>query len=206
MPFAALHNISKHAIYLSEAIASQLLLIEEILTRIARSPSPQTHDTSPPSQGKEQQSVHASLEYCKTLYQSTQLRLGSLQRRVDNIIALSFNLVTQQDSLTMIRDSKRMLTDSRRMIVDSTTMKAIAALTMVFLPATAVATIMGNSLFDDGGRVTPQFYVMWYVVVPLTLVVFLCTYFWMRWMLQGHVVPSSLGSFKTKSARSSNTV
>lgn len=78
-----------------------------------------------------------------------------------------------------------MMTDSKRMLADSTTMKAIAALTMFFLPATAVATIMGNSLFDGGGRVTSQFYIMWYVVVPLTLVVFLCTYFWMRWMLQG---------------------
>lgn len=172
MPFAALHNISKHTIYLSEAIASQLLLISEVSTKIEEQSSP------------EQKSVYESLQYCKTLYQSTKLRLASLQRRVDNTIDLSFNLVTQQDSLTMITDSKRMLADSERMIVDSSTMKAIAALTMVFLPATAVATIMGNSLFDDGGRVTSQFYVMWYVVVPLTLVVFLCTYLWMRWMLQ----------------------
>lgn len=166
MPFTDLHNIAKHTIYLHEAIASQLLLIDGILSAMKRNApnDPQA------SHQQEQQMVHESLEYQKTLFHSTQLRLGSLQRRIDKTIELSFNLVTQQDSMTMIADSKRLL-------ADSTVMKAIAALTALFLPVTAVATIMGNSLFD-GGEVTSQFYTMWYIAVPLTVAVSFAGYLW----------------------------
>lgn len=167
MPFTELHNISKHAVYLQEAVASQMLLVDEILTRIER-------NMGQPYGQQERNSVRESLEYRKTLFHSTQLRLNSLQRRIDNVISLAFNLVTQQDSMIMIKDSKILLQDSN-------TMRAIAVITMLFLPGTAVASVMSNTLFD-GGEVTPLFRVMWHIVVPLTVTTFVVVYLWMRWM------------------------
>lgn len=49
----------------------------------------------------------------------------------------SFNVVTQQDSHVMINDSK--------------TMKAIAAVTMIFLPATTIAVGLAKSFYGGLG-------------------------------------------------------
>lgn len=62
---------------------------------------------------------------------------------------------------------------------DSVAMRTIAALTMAFLPLTAVAAIFSMPFFSlssssDPSRiaVTSDFYIYWAVVVPLTIVVF----------------------------------
>lgn len=54
-------------------------------------------------------------------------------------------------------------------------MKAIAVLTMVFLPATFVATFMAVPIFDwapsDGERASGLWYVYFAISVPLTVIV-----------------------------------
>ncbi|ORY61637.1 uncharacterized protein BCR38DRAFT_487381 [Pseudomassariella vexata] len=182
MPFADLHNISKHTIHLHEAIAAQLLLVDSIIARLGmhdeRHMQSQQGSSSDAAKLQARQQVRESLEYRKSLVQSTQMRLGSLQRRIDNIIALSFNLVTQNDSMIMINDSKVMAQDSN-------SMKVIAGITMLFLPATAVASILGSQLFVDNVP-TPLFRVMWWIIIPLTILVFLFAALWLRWTSQRH--------------------
>jgi hypothetical protein len=78
-----------------------------------------------------------TLEYRKRSFQSTLLRLHSLEKRMSNVIQLSFNLVTQADSGVMKADSAVLKTDSRAM-------KFIAFLTLVFLPATGVASVSAH--------------------------------------------------------------
>ena len=104
------------------------------------------------------------LQYRQSLFSSTKLRIGSLSKRVDNTITLAFHLVTLQDSQVMVRDSK------------STAI--ISFVTVVFLPTTAVAAVIGSQLFvterseADGTISTspsPLFSMLWWIAIPLTL-------------------------------------
>ncbi|KAK0715322.1 hypothetical protein B0H67DRAFT_537688 [Lasiosphaeris hirsuta] len=73
-------------------------------------------------------------------------------------------------------------------------MKALAILTMVFLPATFVATFMSMGLFnwhpDEGKEIMSPFWWIYFAVAGgLTLIVFLVYFFWSRlrdaWSLRG---------------------
>ena len=68
-----------------------------------------------------------------------------------------------------------MKTIAEAALKDSSAMKSIAVLTMVFLPATAVAGVLDTPFFDwNGGKLeTRGFGLFWAVTVPLTIVVLL---------------------------------
>lgn len=166
--FTELHNCAKHIIYIAEAIDSLLLVVDRTSKRLR----PRAEKTDPARQQPLEQ-LENSLDYRRSLFQSTKLRQISLQKRIDNIITLSFNLVTQQDSMVMIQDSN--------------SMKTIAAITMVFLPTTTVAAVLGSQLFlskpndDDGSwqvEMTPPFRWLWWVSIPMTILVALFAWFW----------------------------
>lgn len=183
--FVELHNLAKHIIHLNEAIQSGLLLTGGLLSRLKalepnsvpvlqKSHSSGSGTTLTPDDVRQQ--LRDSLEYRQSLFQSTSLRLGSLQKRVENAITLSFNLVTQQDSLVMIQDSS--------------SMKIIAAITMIFLPTTAITGIVGSQLFltshsDTDGTWTvlrtPLFAWLWWLTVPVTMVVILLGWAWWKY-------------------------
>lgn len=124
-----------------------------------------------------------TLEYRKRSFQSTLLRLHSLEKRMSNVIQLSFNLVTQADSGVMKADSAVLKTDSRAM-------KFIAFLTLVFLPATGVASVFSTPFFNidwDSSnaekkvlRTARSFWIFWAVVLPLTLVGLLLCFAWVN--------------------------
>ena len=72
---------------------------------------------------------------------------------------------------------------------DSISMKAIAALTMVFLPGSLVATIFSMGFFEFGLsdrnemelRVAPQVWMYVAVTLPLTAVVLVTCAAWLKW-------------------------
>ncbi|KAL3963530.1 hypothetical protein ACCO45_000534 [Purpureocillium lilacinum] len=116
------------------------------------------------------------LSYRKSLFRSTQLRLSSLHKRIDNSIALAFNVVTQKDSMVVTRDSS--------------VMKMIAAITMVFLPTTGVATVVGSQLLVSEWQkesqswnvmATPLFWTTWWITIPLTVCVLAVAFVWQWW-------------------------
>ncbi|KAK4184614.1 hypothetical protein QBC35DRAFT_505564 [Podospora australis] len=159
--FALLHNCSKQITHLRETVDGFLLLTEE-LSNIVR--------TRKEGVGADAAAVRKrlmdNLRHRKSLFNNLRLRLSSLQRRVDNSTGLEFNLVTLQDSLLMRRDAS--------------SMKIIAAITMVFLPTTAVASIVGSQLFnvsfsEEHGtwdvQASPLFKILWAVATPLTVLV-----------------------------------
>ncbi|MCJ1400918.1 hypothetical protein MMC11_004129 [Xylographa trunciseda] len=99
-------------------------------------------------------------------------RLENRRRRVENMIALLYNLMQNQDSTTMRKDSAAM--------------KTIATLTMLFLPATFVSGLFGTNfvaLFPDpvGGTsfvVSDKWWILLTCSVPLTLLVLSIWKFW----------------------------
>jgi hypothetical protein len=111
-----------------------------------------------------------AIEYRKRSFHSTLLRSHSLEKRMSNVISLSFNLITQADSTILKFDSKAM--------------RLSASMTFAFLPLTGVATLFSTPFFDinwDGSdspgregrvfRVSTTFWIFWCVAFPLTLFV-----------------------------------
>jgi Mg2+ and Co2+ transporter CorA len=150
MDFAGLHNVSKHITHLSEGADAALATLERLVKHVERSMD------NPTAEAASQQTLDL-VEHCQTLFKSTNLRLLSLERRMANIINLSFHLVTQTDSKSM---------------------KTIAFLTLIFLPASTVASIFGSQFFnlsvDQDGvphfMYTHWIWVMWAIVVPVTMI------------------------------------
>ncbi|KAK8075319.1 hypothetical protein PG997_009982 [Apiospora hydei] len=128
--------------------------------------------------------VGDALEYLVQSLEAQKRWLSSYQSRKDIAMNLVFNLVTQKDSETstdIARDTK----------ADSASMKTIAALTMIFLPATAVSGFFGMAFFNvtDGGVFVSSTLVWLFVVttVPLTAFIFLAWAFWeslIGWLLK----------------------
>ncbi|KAL8661329.1 MAG: hypothetical protein Q9202_005694 [Teloschistes flavicans] len=98
------------------------------------------------------------------------------------------NFMTQNDGRTNIaiaEASRRIAFETKR---DSDAMKTIAALTMVFLPATFVATLFGMVFFTvDSGRssklrVNPYWWVYLAATIPLTMLTVGAWLGWLRWV------------------------
>ena len=176
MDFAGLHDMSKHCIYLLEGLEATTLTLDAMIK----------HLESSNSMGAATSRLAAvavnALYYRKRTFESIHLRVRSLEKRMANIGSLSFHLVTQhnsemmrKDSKVMREDSEVMREDSRVLRNDSAAMKMIALLTLVFLPATGVASVLSCPFFkvDFGGeaeplRIAASFRVFWLLVLPLT--------------------------------------
>ncbi|KAJ4378680.1 hypothetical protein N0V86_005551 [Didymella sp. IMI 355093] len=168
--FTGLHNLAKHVTYLRENCDSALATLSGLRhhhsTVIGEHPEPA------------QEFTRQALEYRKTLFQSTQRRLASLDKRMANIIQLSFHLVT--------------VGDSRIMMSENQSMKTIAVMTLIFMPLSTVAGIFGTQfmkLDEDAPwhiRVSQDFWLLWVIAVPLTLIVLLI------WRVWYHVVRGRL--------------
>lgn len=117
--------------------------------------------------------------------------LQSYKSRKDIAMNLVFNLVTQQDSETstdIARDAKD----------DSASMKIIALVTMIFLPATAVSGFFGMAFFNlsDNGVFLSSTMAWLFVAttVPLTIGILIIWKFWYK-----------LVDFVNASSRAQNT-
>ena len=117
--------------------------------------------------------THSALQYRKTLFESTKQRVLSLEKRMANIIQLSFNLVTKADS--------------RIMQVDSKSMKTIAVVTLIFLPISTVAAVFGTQLVQMSDtapyhlQVSQDFWLLWVISAPVTGIVLLI---WRLWYIE----------------------
>ncbi|KAM0723999.1 hypothetical protein Q7P37_000990 [Cladosporium fusiforme] len=158
--FAKLHDIAKHGIYLSEAATAAGLEMASLISHLQAASRPS--DTKRLSQA-----TISKFQYQMVAFQSTKLRLSSLEKRIANVISLSFNLVTQRDS--------------RLLKHDSNAMKAIALLTLIFLPMTGIASLFDTPFFEVSGgviNVALSFWVFWLITICLTVAMIV---FWLWW-------------------------
>ncbi|KAI0198084.1 hypothetical protein F4808DRAFT_463113 [Astrocystis sublimbata] len=178
--FCGLHNLAKHIVYLGEAVESCQLLVDGIMSELGSRRSAFKNESSSTSTSTTSTTVNlptqlvSSLTYRRSLFRSTKIRLDSLSKRIDNAIGLAFNVVTLSDSMLLLQDSRAM--------------KIIAAITVLFLPATAVGTVIGSQLFltelEEGAwlvRGTPLFSIFWWISIPLTLAVAFLAWALLRW-------------------------
>lgn len=107
-------------------------------------------------------SVQEQLSFYEQTASSFRHRMLSTKDRLSNEINLSFNVIAQNDS--------------RISQVDSATMKKIAFVSFVFLPATFVSAIFSTTFFNFGPdaknwSVSDKFWVYWVVTIPITIIV-----------------------------------
>ncbi|KAL4746680.1 hypothetical protein BDW72DRAFT_184499 [Aspergillus terricola var. indicus] len=164
--FTGLHNISKHIVFLQESSDAALETVKNLHHH---------HKDLSPSATEEERAAgkvtRRTLAQVEAEFQTVRLRLRSLDRRMQNVIALSFHLVTQEGN--------------EFLQADSSTMATIAFVTLVFLPITTVSTIFGSQFFNAAPdnasiEVSKDFWIFWVVSIPLTLVVLLGWSLWQR--------------------------
>ncbi|THU99277.1 hypothetical protein K435DRAFT_659316 [Dendrothele bispora CBS 962.96] len=108
--------------------------------------------------------------------------LLNYRNRKDSMMNLVYNLVTQQDATNNIN----IAVDMRR---DSASMSAIATLTMVFLPATFTATVLGAGIFSaavdpDSVHVSNLWWFWIATTVPLTAIVMSLWWVWHKYTMR----------------------
>ena len=90
--------------------------------------------------------------------------------RINMYLQVLYNLMQQQ----IARDTKR----------DTSAMKSLSLLTMVFLPATAIASVMAPFVVTDQDgrdwRMSSRFWILWAVAAPVTLVVLVMWLIWIQ--------------------------
>lgn len=119
--------------------------------------------------------VGDAMEYLLQSLESQKRWLQSYKSRKDIAMNLVFNLVTQQDSETST-------SIARAAKADSESMKTIAILTMVFLPATSVSSFFGMAFFDRSDQGHFRASVAIWIFVVVTLLLTATTFFlWLHW-------------------------
>lgn len=111
-------------------------------------------------------------------------RTESARHKANIIIQTLFTLMTQRDQnigIQIATDSKTLAEKATR---DSTSMKAIAAVTMCFLPGTFVASLFAMPMFDwnapPNHSLSNRFWIYWAVTIPLTVVVIGVWFIWIN--------------------------
>ena len=89
------------------------------------------------------------------------------------------NRTETEMSIGVAQDSRTIALASKH---DSTSMKTLAAVTVVFLPGTFVASLFSMSMFDWQANaesvLTSRFWIYWAVTIPLTLATICAWYLW----------------------------
>jgi hypothetical protein len=102
--------------------------------------------------------------------------LRSSGRTNDNQL---FNLIARQDvnaSIELAKDSRTIALAAKN---DSSSMKTIAVMTMLFLPATFFAALFSTPMLDWHGPqiIQPRFWIYWAFTLPCTTLVLISWYF-----------------------------
>ncbi|KAI9927065.1 hypothetical protein MW887_003447 [Aspergillus wentii] len=124
------------------------------------------------------QKVSDELSYHKTTLEGHLKSVRVLERKIQGIsdlLAVSLTLKNQAVTIEINNQMLRLTNDS---IDDNATVKVVTLVTLIYLPASFVSTVLGMNLFDfDSGDDNPnpiftisrQFWIFVVIAVPLTL-------------------------------------
>ncbi|PVH80773.1 hypothetical protein DL98DRAFT_654467 [Cadophora sp. DSE1049] len=113
----------------------------------------------------------AALDYHLLRFEGVLFRTRALLKRMDNQISLAYNLAQQRDAKISQRNSDSVST--------------ISFLTLLFLPATAFATIFSTPFFKPSEvgftlKVLPSVVYYWIVTIPVTVFIVSVWHWWRR--------------------------
>lgn len=136
--------------------------------------------------------AHDTTTYLRKAYETRKQLVFGLKQRKEAAMTLVYNLVAQQG----IETSMGIARDTRN---DSSSMKAIAILTMIFLPASAVATFFGMGFFSSDKnelQVAHQWWLFVVVTVPITALVMAIWWIWHMSQCQKGRRPSAVCNYR----------
>ncbi|KAH6894240.1 hypothetical protein B0T10DRAFT_479901 [Thelonectria olida] len=177
--FSTMHEVSRHAIHISEVLAVTTDTFENLLRHITALYGTGTDLPATLTKTDRHQALE-HLSFQVQMIKSLKLRNDSNYERLKSEVQVAYNTIAQQDN---------------------TVMKSIALLTMLFLPATFVSAFFSTTFFNFGDdkvwRVTGKIWIYVVVTVPVTV---LSLYIWRLW------VGGGLRKEKFKLKRSSSRV
>ncbi|KAK6502261.1 hypothetical protein TWF506_002844 [Arthrobotrys conoides] len=147
--FDYLHELSRHVIHSGEilTVATEVMskMVHRHGTLLSRA------EGSPDEHKDAIMQVDDNLDFYQGLLFGFKCRCESMQQRHQNEISLA---------------------QSRAVAADAAAMKAIAGLTIVFLPATFVSAIFSMSFFESGEQwgLSPKMWIYWVIAIPVTLI------------------------------------
>jgi Mg2+ and Co2+ transporter CorA len=112
--------------------------------------------------------VLSAIQTLQQQMDSWEVRVDYLRERAKNQLTVLFNLIARYDAATGLAVSRA----AKR---DSSSMKAIAVMTMAFLPATFFAALFAVPSLP--AVVQEEFWIYWVVAVPATVLVFVVVNF-----------------------------
>lgn len=194
------HKLSRNLITLEHRNERDRSYIEKLLEdhrRLRRL----TKQSSPSSQHHIDMDMHEhvrdGLLSLKDLAHDQDRQIVNSQRKTQLFITLLYNLITGHDSGINLRIASETAKVAHEAKKDSTSMKIIAGVTMIYLPATFVCSLFGtNFVALDTNTSEPTFVVskLWWVyiafVVPLTAATIMGFLIWRRWR-RGQVIPEN---------------
>ncbi|KAL4995594.1 hypothetical protein BDV10DRAFT_128087 [Aspergillus recurvatus] len=109
-------------------------------------------------------------------HQALLLEIACHSKIAQSQLQIIYNLIAQRDNkdnLKMAQISTRIANTTKN---DSYAMRTLALMSVIFLPATFIASFFSMGMFDwqapEGSRVvTPRLWIYWAITVPLTLIV-----------------------------------
>ncbi|OAG25013.1 hypothetical protein CC77DRAFT_297181 [Alternaria alternata] len=130
--------------------------------------------TKIPSLGESSYSVHQELQIMEHRLESHINAAETLAQRVQATLGLLTNLLDIGNQANSREISTRILRLTQEGVDDNATVKVITVFTLIYLPASFVASFLGMNLFDfkseDGSlRASPQFWIFIVTTVPLTM-------------------------------------
>lgn len=168
--YPLMHEIARHACHSSETLLVAIETISGMHLQYAR------------LQFKSSASLGQFFDFQKQMLHGQHARSVAVEARLKNELNLALNLVVQQESAATVRIS-------RAAHSDGAAMRAIAVVTLVFLPSTFVSTIFSTTFFtfipSSDGRsaswaVSGKFWIFWVFSVPLTLLAMGMWLWWQR--------------------------
>ena len=171
-----LHDVTRHAIHVSETIGLAVTTVNDIITKHKQFIADRSFICEDAKTAGNK--IHSRFKFYASALSGLQSRSISNKKRLLNEVRLSFNLVAQRDSSASVKISRDVQSDSAAM-------RTIAFATLTFFPATFISSIFSMSFFsfdteDDKWRVSESFWVYWVVVIPITCITLALWFYWSR--------------------------
>ncbi|CAN9241564.1 unnamed protein product [Alternaria alternata] len=176
--FLMMHEAARHAIHSFETLSVTVDTMEAMQRHVVylAGKSKQKSRNEPDAVSK----VRTHIAFQAGMLRNMLLRSQSNKERLQNEIALAYNMIAQRDSQVMTGLGEA----ARR---DSGAMRTIAVVTMAFLPPTFLSAIFSMSFFNytpeqgsAGWSVSGKFWVYWVCAVPLTCITLMIWYWRQR--------------------------
>ncbi|KAF1833406.1 hypothetical protein BDW02DRAFT_623654 [Decorospora gaudefroyi] len=176
--FLMMHEAARHAIHSFETLSVTVETVEAMQRHVVHlaSKSKQKSGNEPDTLSQ----VRTHMAFQASMLRNLLLRSQSNKERMQNEIALAYNMIAQRDSQVMTGLGEA----ARR---DSGAMRTIAVVTMAFLPPTFLSAIFSMSFFNytpehgsAGWSVSGKLWVYWVCAVPLTCITLMIWYWRQR--------------------------